>query len=1117
MELNDISMKKLLLLILSIFTFGLASAQIAITTPPDYSICALSDFAIIDLSTQTPMVLGGLSSAAYAVSYHESQADAANGTNQIMQLMNYTVFNGQVIFVRVQQNSNPAVYEVTQFSVHVNPIPYVSQQTFTACDTDNDPSDGMAYIDLGSISEQIWFGASATPNTMQITYYGTYADAEAQVNPFSNAFFSTTSFSTIYANCQYYSSGCSSITPISLSVVNCAATCAAPQSLVAVNISQTSATLAWTEVSNATAWEVLLLYAGGPFPLPTMTGTISATNPFVVTGLQCGESYDVYVRSLCDATTKSDWSQKTTFSTGNCSGNNGQPVNLAECAENGTACFDLTVNDSNVLVNLNPTDYTITYYTTEADASAGTAAIANPTSYCVPVTMASPMIYIRMENNLTGEYNIFAFAITAQEVVAGNISLQPMVQCDEDANGAVIFNLTAVSAQLNTSNQLSFYTDSNDAIAGINAIANPSAFSMNVVNFSMTIFIREIVAGNCDIIYSLPLNAMGNCNVATICAAANSLCNSLGVPFSNTTNGPTAEPGNNYGCLGSQPNPTWFYIPVSAAGAINLQITQTSNIGNPIDVDYICYGPFANPVTPCSGMLNANAILSCSYSTAAVENVSIPNAQPGQYYLLMVTNFSNQGGHIVINQTSGQGEIDCTGIRLNAFLDANSNGVKDGGEQNFPLGQFNYERNNDGNIHNITAPTGVYNIYDMNGSNSYDLGYTIDPAYAANYALTTASYNNVNVIGGGGMQQYLFPVTVVQSYNDLSVSIVPNQAPRPGFTYTNTILYSNLGTQTISGTVTFVKDALVTIVGNSQSGVVNNANGFSYNFTSLQPFETREITVTMQVPTIPTVTIGNALVNHASIVPLAGDVSPENNESVASQVIIGSYDPNDKMESHGERILITDFDSQDYLYYTVRFENTGTASAINVRISDVLDNKLDENSVRMVSASHDYVLDRIDNQLTWRFDGIQLPTTTQNPTGGKGYVYFKVKPKPGYAVGDIILNTASIFFDFNPAIVTNTFQTQFVASLGTGEFADSGFVVYPNPAGDHVTVALGYGSGTIAGIAVYDMLGKTMLSTKPAVGSTSEMVDVSGISSGIYFLEVTSGTNQKTVKKLVIE
>src|SRR5690606_10405581 len=157
----------------------------------------------------------------------------------------------------------------------------------------------------------------------------------------------------------------------------------------------------------------------------------------------------------------------------------------------------------------------------------------------------------------------------------------------------------------------------------------------------------------------------------------------------------------------------------------------------------------------------------------------------------------------------------------------------------------------------------------------------------------------------------------------------------------------------------------------------------------------------------------------------------------------------------------------------------------------------------------------VGNVLTWNFDDIQLPSATTDPEGGKGYVMFKVKPKPGFVVGDIIQNIASIFFDFNPPIITNTFMSEFVQTLGTPVVSQSGFAMYPNPAEDFLTVTMSQASETIAGITVYDMLGKT-ISTKPAAGN-SATIDVSQISTGIYFVQVTTANNLKIVKKLVIQ
>ncbi len=614
----------------------------------------------------------------------------------------------------------------------------------------------------------------------------------------------------------------------------------------------------------------------------------------------------------------------------------------------------------------------------------------------------------------------------------------------------------------------------------------------------------------------------GSCGVNSACYAANSLCTSLDVSFANTTNAPAAQPGVDYDCLFTQPNPTWFYIPISQAGELDFHIHQQNAMGTGLDVDFICWGPFSDPLAPCAGGLNASTEVACSYSAAPDEDLIIPNAQVGQYYMMLVTNFSNQAGDITITQTNlgtpGSGEIGCSGFRLTAFLDNNGNGVKDAGEINFPYGAFHYVKNDDGNIHDIVSSLGTFGVYDVDTSNSYDVTYTVDPAYAANYAVTPASQDNLATIAGAGTQQYYFAVSASQPYNDLIVNIIPSTAPRPGFDYFNIVSYTNAGNQTIaSGTVSFTKDPNVAITNISESGAVADANGFTYNFTDLQPFQTRQIYVTMSVPASPAVNINDLLTNSAAIAPTDNDMHPENNTISSTQIVVGSYDPNDKMESHGGQIVFSDFTPADYLYYTIRFENSGTAAAEMVRITDALDSKLDETSVRMVAASHDYTLERTGNQLAWSFDGIQLPAVSSDPEGGKGYVQFMVKPKPGYAIGDIIPNSASIYFDFNPAIVTNTFNTQFVPFLSRPQFDFAGFTMYPNPAGDRVTVSLNQTSGSIASVSIYDMLGKNILVKKTSASANTETIDVSGISSGIYFIEVTASDNLKTVKKLVIE
>ncbi|CAM4353472.1 DUF7619 domain-containing protein [Flavobacterium terrigena] len=888
------------------------------------------------------------------------------------------------------------------------------------------------------------------------------------------------------------------------------AQCLQPSGIFTSNITETSAVVSWTDPNvNSGAIYGINIVPSGTAPGTSFVST--ASSPYQFTGLMPCTSYNVTLITYCSPNVVSD-PTTVIFSTTCSGGLFNQPQNLSQCVDdqNGLACFDLNVNNPVILGNSNPSDYTITYHASQADATND----VNPLSSTYCVALGNYTLFSRVEENALGQMmQINAFTVAAQTFTNAG-SLNPIAQCDANNDGTVIYDLTTIQAQLSTLNQLVYYPSLENAESETNPIANPTALSISTTLPVVTIFVRENVVNGCDNVYSVNLLSQINCNAASNCNNANSLCGSLATPFSNTINVTNSGLPGNMGCLGSSPNATWFTLPISSSGTINLQINQGNNVPlyNNLDIDYIVYGPFSTSTGNCNSV-NDNNVVSCSYSAQATEYPIIANAVAGQYYLMMVTNFSNQIGVININVLpTSTGTIDCTGMAFTAFLDSNNNGTKDTGEVNFPLGDFHYEKNNNGTVHNITAPTGKFTIYDNNISNSYNVSFTVNPLYASLYNVNPSALNNLSV-ANGVLSQYSFPVTSLQSYTDLGVVVVPVNNPRPGFNYINKVVYGNLGNQVVAnGTVTFTKDTAVSISSVSQVGVVNNANGFTYDFTNLQPFEYRTIDVNMQVPTIPTVSAGQFLVSSATIAPLAGDVSPENNSNSTSQMIINAYDPNDKTEAHGPEILHSSFTSNDYLYYTIRFENTGNASAINVRVNDVLNSMLDENTIRVESASHAYVLDRVGNTLTWKFDNIMLPVSVANTTTGKGYITFKVKPKAGYAVGDIIPNNASIYFDFNPAIVTNTFQTEFVALLESESFNADEFAVYPNPTSSILNIQSKLNM-TISEVNVYDLLGKQLLNKKINVSATE--IDMINYSPGLYLLEVVSENNQKSIHKII--
>ncbi|MBK6521148.1 MAG: hypothetical protein IPG08_01795 [Sphingobacteriaceae bacterium] len=63
-------------------------------------------------------------------------------------------------------------------------------------------------------------------------------------------------------------------------------------------------------------------------------------------------------------------------------------------------------------------------------------------------------------------------------------------------------------------------------------------------------------------------------NAQTSCANAQPFCagGTSGGTFPATVNGPAAENGPNYGCLGTQPNPAWYFLQISQSGNLDILI-----------------------------------------------------------------------------------------------------------------------------------------------------------------------------------------------------------------------------------------------------------------------------------------------------------------------------------------------------------------------------------------------------------------------------------------------------------------------------------------------------------------------------------------------------------------
>ncbi len=116
----------------------------------------------------------------------------------------------------------------------------------------------------------------------------------------------------------------------------------------------------------------------------------------------------------------------------------------------------------------------------------------------------------------------------------------------------------------------------------------------------------------------------------------------------------SGTPGQSSSCLYTAPNPAFYFMRISESGSLNIHMQSSPQV----DIDFDCWGPFSDIETACSQLACSN-IVDCSYSASATENCHINNAQPGQYYILLITNYSNSPCNITFSNT-GSGSTDCS-------------------------------------------------------------------------------------------------------------------------------------------------------------------------------------------------------------------------------------------------------------------------------------------------------------------------------------------------------------------------------------------------------------------------------------------------------------------------
>ncbi|CAA6799040.1 MAG: Unknown protein [uncultured Aureispira sp.] len=238
----------------------------------------------------------------------------------------------------------------------------------------------------------------------------------------------------------------------------------------------------------------------------------------------------------------------------------------------------------------------------------------------------------------------------------------------------------------------------------------------------------------------------------------------------------------------------------------------------------------------------------------------------------------------------------------------------------------------------------------------------------------------------------------------------------------------------------------------------------------------------------------------------------------------GSYDPNDKTG------YPLGYSSNHYIQpnstidYRIRFQNTGTDTAIFINIFDTISSHLDLGTLNMGTASHPYTMHILpstpsgEQVLRFQFSPIYLPDSNVNEPASNGFIEYSIAQVANLANGTIINNSASIYFDYNAPIQTNTTlhtvcdncHPENITNAGTvvldlDQIAASSYkvVAIPNPFSTQTSIEIqGYkGQGEDLKLEIYDVMGRSQ-NTLNGNREGRFLLQRGAMPTGVYFFRI---------------
>lgn len=350
-------------------------------------------------------------------------------------------------------------------------------------------------------------------------------------------------------------------------------------------------------------------------------------------------------------------------------------------------------------------------------------------------------------------------------------------------------------------------------------------------------------------------------------------------------------------------------------------------------------------------------------------------------------------------------------LKGKVYYDANQNSILDSNELGLPFIQTQLQPSSMG-----------FTTYDGNYIYAVDTGvYTVNhlPVNHWNLSSDSASYTREIT------SQNVFEDSLDFGFYPDSIVTIIQPDITGGFPRCNAIVnywlnIQNLGTTIPSGYLQLTLGSSITYVSSDIAPDSISGQNIYWSYDSLFFYTNKKINLQVQMPNFTQ--MGNMITSYLSVYELDNNNIVYSNSDSLKQILVCAYDPNDKtVTPKGEGWQGYVLNNQE-LEYLIRFQNTGNDTAVNIMIADQLDTNLDWNSLQIISSSHSdklQILVTPNGEISFRFNNIMLPDSTADFLGSQGYVKFRINMNPNLLPNTKIKNKAHIYFDANPAIITN--------------------------------------------------------------------------------------------------